>query len=109
MTARLTYAARPVPEAPANPNHPLLRWGRENGHPSVTALAELLNVSRTRLSQIVTRKHRPHTTLALTIARVTGLPFEQLLELTPAEVRAGVRAGWERKARAKRPAKRRAK
>lgn len=97
MTASPAYSTAAMPEAPGNPNHPLLRWGRDNGHTSVTALADALGISRPRLSQIVTRKHRPAPALAVKIIRITGLAYEELAELTPAEIRAGVRAGWEKK------------
>lgn len=73
------------------------------------ALAEHLDVSHPRMSQIVTRKHRPAPELALKISRVTGVPLEDLFGLTAAEIRAGVRAGWERKPKLAKPKRRRAK
>lgn len=107
-------AASPnVPRVPkpvtANPDHPLIIWGRENGRPTVTALADLLDVSGPRLSQIVTRRYRPSADLLVKMNRVTGVPFEHLLDLTPAEVRAGIRAGWEKKPLKKPKRRRRAK
>ena len=102
MIASASYSPSRVPEEPGNPNHPLLKWGRENGYESITALADLLGVSRPRLSQIVTRRHRPAADLVMKIVRATGLEFEGILELTPAEIRAGVSAGWAKKPKPRR-------
>lgn len=100
----LPYIAGAVPAKfqTSNPNHPLLLWARENGVVSLTDLASRLDVSKPRLSQILARKNRPSTDLALRMARVASIRLEDLVELTPTEIRAGVRAGWERK-----PSKRR--
>lgn len=87
-----------------NPLHPLVRWAKDNDVKSINRLAALLGISGPRLSQILTRKHRPSTELALQINRTTKIPLEALLEMTPAELNAKppVIAGW----RTKRPKRR---
>src|SRR5689334_1304767 len=94
-----------VPVPLGNPLHPLMVWARENEIASLKEMAERLGVSKSRLSQIVARKNRPNAELLLKIVRETSLPIEVLLDLTPAEIRAGVRAGWEKSKRRPRRAK----
>ena len=79
-----------------------MRWGEKHGLQSVAAIAKRLGVARNRLSQIVTRKHRPTTDLALQIMQVTGISFEALSGLTTEEVAKGIVAGWEKPKRRKR-------
>ena len=87
---------RDLPRNQDNPHHPLLAWGRRHGFPTVTSLAKELEVSQPRLSAIVNRRHRPSGELALRIHKLAGIESRQLFDLTPAEVKAGVKRGWKR-------------
>lgn len=85
-----------------NPYHPLWKWSIAHGIKTVSELAAKLDIKRSSLSQILSRRHRPSAPVAWKLMKETGLGLEELLEPTAAEIRAGVKATYGKAKRRRR-------